>query len=386
MVVLVLLPAPGVLAQAPATASAPSLFETAVKAQQAGDFAAAEADYRKFLELQPRSVEGLANLGVVYVNLGRYDDAIASYRKALEISFLRAPIRMNLGLAFYKAARDQEAIPEFDRVLDTNPGLYNALLLKADCLLQLGQMKQAVAVLDPIAQDHADDAAFDYVMGMALLQDKQTEKGLVYLDRILKQGESAEAHLLLGLAKQSASDFAEAREEFRKAVDLNPRLPLGHSLLGQALLRTGDRDAARAAFEQELASNPNDFESNLYLGVIEKEASDFPAARGHFDRAHVLRPEDPGVEYQIASMLIAMGDTAAALPRLEALVARAPQFVEAHVSLATAYYRLKRKADGDREKAIVAKLQAGASGASGATGAAGATGAEPKPQLPESRH
>ena len=33
-----------------------------------------------------------------------------------------------------------------------------------------------------------------------------------------------------------------------------------------------------------------------------------------------------------------------------------PEFMEAHVTLATAYYRLKRKADGDREQAIVQKL------------------------------
>jgi tetratricopeptide (TPR) repeat protein len=356
-------------------ASVSPLFEAAVKAQQAGDFATAETDYKQLLTSEPRNVEALANLGVVYVNLGRYDDAIASYRKALEISYLNTPVRMNLGLAFYKAARYAEAIPEFDRVLDTSPGLYSAVLLKADCLLQLGRPGDAATLLKPIAGEHDDDAAFAYVYGMALLQDKQTDQGLAYLDKILRRGESAEAHLLMGLAKQAAADYAEAREEFRKAVALNGELPMAHSLLGQALLRTGDRDAAKSAFEQELAINPNDFESQLYLGVIQKEASEFDAALAHFTRAETLRPGDFGVRYQIASLLVARGDTDAALPKLEALVKEAPTFVEAHVSLATVYYRLKRREDGDREKAIVAKLQSGADGAKGA-GAKGAVGAE----------
>jgi tetratricopeptide (TPR) repeat protein len=334
-----------------------ALFASAVRAQQAGDFATAESEYRKLLAVEPRNVEALANLGVVYVNLGRYDDAVASYKQALEISYLNTPIRMNLGLAYYKAARYTDAIPEFDRVLETSPGMYNAVLLKADCLLQLGRAKDAAAILQPIAAAHEDDAAFAYVYGMALLQDKQTDLGLTYLDRILRRGESAEAHLLMGLAKQAAADYAEAREEFRKAVTLNGELPMAHSLLGQALLRTGDRDAAKAAFEQELAINPNDFESQLYLGVILKEASDYEPAMAHFTRAEVLRPGDFGVRYQIASLLVARGDSAEALPKLEALVKEAPTFVEAHVSLATVYYRLKRKDDGDREKAIVARLQ-----------------------------
>jgi tetratricopeptide (TPR) repeat protein len=354
------------------------LFASAVKAQQAGDFAKAEADYKKVLDLQPRHFEALANLGVVLVNLGRFDEAIASYRKALELSYLNGPLRLNLALAYYKAARYAEALPEFDKVLQISPGLYNATLLKADCHLQIGEPKQAIALLDPLSQDHADDAAFDYVIGMALLQDKQTDKGLVYLDRILKHGESAEAHILMGMAKQAAADYAEAREEFRRAVELNPEIAMGHSLLGQTLLRTGDRDGAKAAFQKELTISPNDFESNLYLGVILKEDSDFAGARPYFDRAQTLRPNDPGVKYQIASLLLASGDTAAALPRLEALVKESPNFVEAHVSLATAYYRMKRKDDGDRERAMVEKLNQGKQGDQGDQGRQGGE-APPKP-------
>jgi cytochrome c-type biogenesis protein CcmH/NrfG len=117
-------------------------------------------------------------------------------------------------------------------------------------------------------------------------------------------------------------------------------------LFGQASLSTGDREAARAAFEQELAINANDFESHLYLGVILKEDREFDAARRHIDRAMVLRPADPGARYQLATILLAANDqtqTLEATRLLETLVGESPSFVEAHVSLATAYYRLKRK-------------------------------------------
>ena len=55
---------------------------------------------------------------------------------------------------------------------------------------------------------------------------------------------------------------------------------------------------------------------------------------------------------------LATGKLVDAQRHLEALVKEAPQFTEAHVSLATVYFRQKRKADGDRERAIVAKLNA----------------------------
>jgi tetratricopeptide (TPR) repeat protein len=337
-----------------------AVVQAALKAQQEGQLVQAEAGYRMFLEAEPRNVEVLANLGVVYAGLGRYDDAIATYRKALDISSLSTPIRMNLAIAYYKAARCAEALPEFARVLQGSPGLYNGLLLAADCHMQLGQYDKAIAMLTPIAAAHADDSAFNYVLGMALLQNKQANEGAVYLDRILKKGDSAEARLLMGMALRAGADYTGARDEFAKAVALNPQLPMAHSLYAQALLSTGDRETARVAFTKELALNANDFESNLYLGVILKEEQNYSEAARYFDRALTVRPTDPGAQYQRATLLVATGDNQTALSALERLVADNPGFTEAHVSLATVYYRLKRKADGDRHKAIAERLTADA--------------------------
>ena len=64
------------------------------------------------------------------------------------------------------------------------------------------------------------------------------------------------------------------------------------------------------------------------------------------------------MRYQIATVKLAIGQLEEARGDLESLVAESPRFTEAHVSLATAYYREKRKADGDRERAIVEKLYA----------------------------
>jgi tetratricopeptide (TPR) repeat protein len=333
-----------------------AIFKQAAELQDAGKLEQAAERYRAFLALQPRSVEALSNLGVVYAGLGRYDDAIAEYRKALELSYLNAPIRMNLALAYYKSSRCAEALPEFETVLATNPQQSNVILLESDCLMQTGQYARAVALLAPLEPSMQQERVFNYLYGMALLQNKQTVEGLKQIDRIMKNGDSAEAHLMLGLSQRTAGDLAAAREEFGKAVAINPALPLVHSLYGQALLSTGDRDAARKAFEQELSSNPGDFDSNLYLGVILKEDQRLDEAERYFTRALQLRPGDPGVRFQLATVHLGRNENEKALALLEPLVKEAPTFTEAHVSLATVYYRLKRKADGDRERAAAAEL------------------------------
>ena len=112
------------------------------------------------------------------------------------------------------------------------------------------------------------------------------------------------------------------------------------------------------AFRRELESNPNDFVSNLQLGVLLKQDEDFAGARRCFERALMVRPDDPGVRYQLATLDLMSGKTEEARMALERLTKESPQFVEAHVSLATVYYRMKRKADGDRERETVLKLNA----------------------------
>jgi Tfp pilus assembly protein PilF len=60
----------------------------------------------------------------------------------------------------------------------------------------------------------------------------------------------------------------------------------------------------------------------------------------------------------MATLDLLDGHTEEARTALEKLTAEIPNFVEAHVSLATVYYRLKRKEDGDKQRAIVLRLNA----------------------------
>jgi hypothetical protein len=54
--------------------------------------------------------------------------------------------------------------------------------------------------------------------------------------------------------------------------------------------------------------------------------------------------------------LICVKEVESALRELELIVKQSPVFTGAHATLATVYYRLKRKEEGDRERAVVQKL------------------------------
>ena len=337
-------------------AAAGDAYARAVALQQAGDREGAAAAYRELLKAQPSHVAARSNLGVVLAQLGRYEEAIEAYRAALAVDPNQHKVRLNLGIALYKAARYGDAVTELGAVRTAEPDNLQARYLEADCHLRMGEPKAVIELLAPIEPAHQDDLALAYMLGLAYLQEKDVEKGGRLVDRILKRGESAEAHLMMGMAKRGVQDMPGALEELGKAAALNPELETVHSLYGRVLLETGNRDRAQAEFEAELARNPLDFDAQLYLGVLLKEDAQYDAAMAHFERALGVRPDDPGVRYQIVTIYVSRGETDRALLELEAIVKEAPAFLEAHVTLATVYYRLKRREDGDRERAIVDRL------------------------------
>jgi len=239
----------------------------------------------------------------------------------------------------------------------------NAQLL-ADCYLRTAQYKKVIELLKPLRRAGPNDLAIAYMLGTALVRDGQAGEGQLVIDQILKQGDSAEARLLMGTTKFGVNDFAGALADLKRSVELNPALPDAHAYYGLALLGTGDQDGARKAFRQELEINPNNFEANLRLGFLLRQDEDPAAAMPYLKRSLEVRPGDFGARFQIASTELALGQMSKAQADLESIVGEAPNFTEAHVILATVYYRQKRKADGDRERATAERLRAAEQAAS----------------------
>jgi len=140
--------------------------------------------------------------------------------------------------------------------------------------------------------------------------------------------------------------------------------------------------AYRTALEQQ----PDNFDANLQLGTLYRLDQKFELAMTYLKRAQAVRPDDLALRHAMAATLLSLGDADKARELLEGVVHEAPSFVDGHVLLATTYYRLKRKEDGDRERALIEKLtaenqakQPGAKKAQEVDGAAPAAGASPPP-------
>ena len=148
-------------------------------------------------------------------------------------------MRLNLALAYYKSARPNQAIPQLKRIVASAPDAKNAYLVLADCYLQTGQDQELVSLLKPREQMFGDDLAYAYLLGTALLHTGDNTEGQQYVDRVFGAGDSAEAHLLLGIAQLGRQDYPDAKTELERAVKLNPKLPTAQLAVRPVASRLG---------------------------------------------------------------------------------------------------------------------------------------------------
>ena len=234
------------------------LFERGEAALKAGNLVAAEADFRRVLALDPKSVGAYANLGVVYMRKKQWPEAIALLRKAERLAPTVPGIRLNIGLAYYRQSNFQAAIPPFRSVVREQPDSLQARYLLGLCYFFTNEYTPAVQILEPLWPQESANLNFLYVLGTAARKANQPELEQRAITRLVEVGnDSAELHLLMGKALINRQDYDKAIPELERAAQLDPKLPFVHFNLGIAYLQKQDYPRAELEFKKDIALEPD---------------------------------------------------------------------------------------------------------------------------------
>jgi tetratricopeptide (TPR) repeat protein len=333
-------------------------YDRGVRLQQAGDLAGARQAYEAALQLSPRRMDALSNLGLVYSGLRQYDRAVQSFKKALEIDPRQPAVLFNLGLTYLQAGQNENARRTLASVVGTQDSNFAARHYLGVSLLKLGRTPEGIAELEIVAGGHPEDLDALYTLASAYLKNNQLEAARQLIDSKIIAHDTAEAHLIAGSYYMAAHSYRQAVDELRRAQQLNPELSELGSRLGGAYAMTGGQDLATQQFEDYLKKNPSDYDSLAFLGWLYLESDRVDEAEAMLNRAHKIRPNDLEVVFQLARVARARQHFEEALGLLERVIAANPDHVRAHVLLAQTYFHLKRTADGNREREIVKRLSA----------------------------
>lgn len=344
----------------PAPSAIRAHYQRAQEALAGKRYPEAAREFQNILRLDPNSAEAHANLGTVYYAQTKYLEATASFEKALKIRPGLKGATAFLGMSLARAGRIQEATPllakGFKSPLSDEWKLEAGLLLGDACQRanDLKCLQQVVEELTRLYPTNIEVLYFSYRMHATL--GARAVAGLVK-----SAPDSARLHQLAGEFLESDGDFATAVTQYRKALEIEPRLPGCHRALGVALMNLSTDDATSREvedhFRRELSINPNDAAAEYQLGELFWLRNQPKDALSHFTRALQLQPSFPDALIAAGKAQSALGQPAQAITLLEKAVALDPANDVARYRLAKAYQGSGNRKAADREFAEFRRLR-----------------------------
>ena len=341
------------------------LLKRAVELQQAGDLEGAIEQYEAFLALYPQAAAVRFTLGDAYGQAGRFEKAIAHYEQALQSGDLTDPTaaRLILGWTYFQAEEFEKARDLLSGIVQERPENREALQLLASSHFRLGEGEKVIELLSPLEPELGESPELAYLVGVALVENGQVERGAPLVETGLQQTDSAEVRFMLGRALLEKGDYFGAASQLERATALDPRVPSLNATYGK-LLRTMTRhDEANEAFLRELEINPDDYDSNLFHGMyLSENEQKYDEALACFERALRTRPGDAGVRFQIGLVYNYANRIEEALQTVKEVVEELPDFLDGQVTLTGLYYRLGREEDAERHRVAAEGLRANQDG------------------------
>jgi len=257
----------------------------------------------------------------------------------------------------------QRTIRDMERRLRERPDDAGAAVSLADALL-----RQARVSNNPGLALRAEEALKRVLKDDPATYDARRMLGAVYLSQhrfreAIREAERASAarpaddwnYGVMGDGHLELGEYEQAWSAFQKMMDLRPTAG-AYARAAYALELRGRLDAALEAMQLSTdATPPADRESlawhHAQLGDLYRQLGRSSEAEHEYAWASHSFPNHPFAERGMAELLEAQGDTAGAVTKLEALMARSPS-PDLAAKLGDLYTTLGRSADASRSYAL----------------------------------
>jgi Flp pilus assembly protein TadD len=225
----------------------PHLAAGAVQQRQ-GNLSAAEAEFRKALELDPNLAWALDSLVRIYTQGKRWTEVEEVLRRLLKLEPANATAHFQLG----------------------------------HVLLAQGRTEEGVAELEAAAQGSTDPAA-ERELAALYLEAKQYEPAAVhYRNLVARDPKNAELRHALGIVFTRQGKFREAEEQLAAAVNSNPNLKEAYFDLAFAAQRNKDYATTLQALDKRARFYPENPGTYFMRATAYDSLKDFKQAAQNY--------------------------------------------------------------------------------------------------------
>ena len=337
---------PATTVDATASSDPTSLGASSMTAQEKQDAKQYETKLRAVLS------SAFNDWGTSEARQGLYPQALEHFHEAEKWDNTTPGLMRNTGTAALKVGDIKEALRAFDAAVQVDSKDEAARARLALTLFRTDQYAEAVKQFDALGPAAANDPNLGYAWSYSLVRLNEGQKASVILNRITPQVQSAESLVSIGDLYSVLEDYEHAVSAYKKAIELDPVFPRARYKMGAALLRLDRPDAAITPLREEIKITPNDPDVQYNLAYALLQTSQKPEALAMLQSVIEAHPEHAQAQYQMGKVLLDQGQMEEAVKHLETAARLDPGKDYIHYQLQTAYRKIGRKDDADRELAL----------------------------------
>lgn len=292
------------------------------------DYATAEPLLKKVVDHNAANFRAWFDLGFVENAIGRPDDAIAAYRKAVAAKPDVFESNLNLGLMLAKAGQP-----------DAEQFLRAATTLKPTAQVDEGHARAWMGLARVLEASRPDDAIAAYRQAAPL------------------RPKDPEPHLSAGLLLEKENHFADAEEEYKKALDIDSASSDAVTALANLYMRGQQFEKAEDMLRKLVVTHPQDAVAHMQLGRVLAASGKNDEASTELETALKIAPNDPAATRELAELYMKADKYDKAETAYRALVAANPKDFDLHERLGQVCMKLRKFSDAQREFLIVVQLK-----------------------------
>ncbi len=208
------------------------------------------------------------------------------------------------------AGRVDSVVDALKRAVDVQPPNARVFAEAAAMLLRYQRLQDAAAVVDQALRSFPDDPQLNLDRATVLELQQRFEESRALLETIERRWpEWSRPWLVHGISFMSRGKASEARPLLEHALALGEDSQELHFYLAEALAAGSDADRVRARDEvrRALEMNPDDPYALALAGQLEVDVRDYASAESHLRRSLELLPNQKEAHYQLLRLNNATG-------------------------------------------------------------------------------
>lgn len=229
-----------------------SIFQEANQKLKNQDYLGAKKDYEKVIKLKSKHSKAHHNLGIIYYALQEYDKAKTYYSKAINLSPNEAKPYISRGALYYALKDFKNSEIDLNKAISLNENALGAYFYRGLLYKDLKKMENA-------CKDWQRALKLGHPQAHKMIEKYCSSE--LSPDENTKTNKKAQDWYKSGEHKLDTRNYGAAIEDFRKAIELDPKYAKAYYSRGIA--KYGKQDAEGACM---------DFKKALELGYEEAKA------------------------------------------------------------------------------------------------------------------